>query len=418
MKKRKWLTENEALIFGFEFPPIEKRGRTLTHRFMLNDEQLEELRNLRNSKTKITEAKTETKTNEYKKEFQISAWNEKGYIMDIDEYCQYYKLPRKDVTSYKLVTHTAVPYYNIAYRENVEVKDFDFDKIISKYTKNIKPLIYTPLVLTNPTRDFDVATYSDVHIGMNPDKFNTSTYPTEWHKKEILDSARLIVKEILENKKSNTLVIDDLGDLMDGLGGQTTRGGHSLPQNMTDDEAFDCAIEFKDIILDGVAPNFEKVIINNIVNDNHGGLFGYLVNKMFKATAMIRYNNVEITNHRKFLNHYGVGKIGFVISHGKEEKNTKHGFKVKPDQKDLKRIDDYCKFNKLYQKFDVIYFKKGDSHQCVLDMSSSPDFFYHNYPALSPSSEWVLDNFGLGYKGFVLESFKGTRNLIDPIFTK
>ena len=49
-------------------------------------------------------------------------------------------------------------------------------------------------------------------------------------------------------------------------------------------------------------------------------------------------------------------------------------------------------------------------------MCGSDDFDYYNYPAASPSSQWVQNNFKKGRKGFVLETFKGLTNTIKPIF--
>ena len=65
-----------------------------------------------------------------------------------------------------------------------------------------------------------------------------------------------------------------------------------------------------------------------------------------------------------------------------------------------------------------IVFKKGDSHQALFDMCTTDDFFYFNYPALSPSSMWVQNNFKKGRRGFVLESFKEESDTheLKPIF--
>ena len=69
----------------------------------------------------------------------MSAWSSEGKMMEIDEYCKTYNLPRKDITSYKLVSHTGTPFYNIVFKENVVdvAKDeIDFDAIISKHIES------------------------------------------------------------------------------------------------------------------------------------------------------------------------------------------------------------------------------------------------------------------------------------------
>ena len=49
-------------------------------------------------------------------------------------------------------------------------------------------------------------------------------------------------------------------------------------------------------------------------------------------------------------------------------------------------------------------------------MATSDDFYYYNYPALSPSSQWVQNNFKKGRRGFVNESFKGLDNTMKVNF--
>ena len=51
-------------------------------------------------------------------------------------------------------------------------------------------------------------------------------------------------------------------------------------------------------------------------------------------------------------------------------------------------------------------------------MAGSDDFDYYNYPAGSPSSQWVQNNFKKGRRGFVIENFKGLENNITPVFIK
>lgn len=363
------------------------------------------------------ELSSETKPNDYNSEpFFLSAYcKETNTILGIEEFCKKYNQPFENVSSYKFLPyHYKEPSYNIVFKESFtnDAKDIDFDSIIKKYIKriDIKPK------KINTTYDFDTLTYTDVHIGMDTNKDNNSMYAEDWNKKEVLKTARKIIKKTKEYKKSNILIVDDLGDLLDGLNAKTTRGGHELPQNMTNEEAFDCALEFKHTILDGLVSEYEHITFNNICNDNHAGSFGYFVNKAFKDTAEIKYKNITVNNHRTFLSHYFVKDIAFVITHGKDDKTLKFGFKPSLDTTQIEKIDQYCKRNNIYANSKRIVFKKGDSHQAVLDMAGSDDFDYYNYPASSPSSQWVQNNFKKGRRGIFIENFKGKTNTITPIF--
>jgi len=300
-------------------------------------------------------------------------------------------------------------------KENIAkvVDSFDFTKIINKY---IVPIEQKQIPYFNSTKDFDSLTITDVHVGMDTDADKNTMYQNTWNKDELFKSADIIISKTLEEKESTILYIDELGDLLDGFNAQTTRGGHSLPQNMTNEQSFDNALEFRLRILHGLINYYDEIHFNNICNDNHAGAFGYFVNQAFKQIAELQFKNVKVTNHRKFINHYYVGDICFIISHGKDDKSLKFGFKPVLDLKGAEKIDQYCKQNSIYKKADLVIFKKGDSHQALFDMCSSDDFFYFNYPALSPSSNWIKNNFKLGRRGFVNESFKGLNNYLKPNF--
>ena len=138
--------------------------------------------------------------------------------------------------------------------------------------------------------------------------------------------------------------------------------------------------------------------------DNHASDFGYIANQTTKHIIEAKYDNIQVINHQKFINHYYVGKHAFVISHGKDDKNLKFGFKPVLDPKQIEKIDQYCKENDVYKNSDFIEFSKGDSHQMLLDFCTSSDFDYFSYPAFSPSSNWVQTNFKKGRSGFVIQN--------------
>ena len=394
-------------------------GKTLnkSKRYMCTDKEAELAykKKLRYSESKTSKSREKQVT---EKEFVLSAWNDEGYMMDIDQYCEHYQLPRADVKEYKLVSHTGTPYYNIRFKEvaESEVMSFDLEAIIKKHIKPVEvDSVYVPII--KEENDFDTLTYTDVHIGMDTNPDNKAMYSVEWNRETTLASCDRMIKATIDNQKSSTLVIDELGDFLDGYNQQTTRGGHALPQNMSNEEAFDTALEFKMRLIDGLAPYYSNIMVNNICNDNHAGSFGYFVNKAFKDICDVKYPDIEVNNYNKFINHYYMDNTCFVITHGKDDTSLKFGFKPHLDPKGIEKIDQYLKQNDVYKHANKIVFKKGDSHQALFDMCSTDDFFYFNYPALSPSSMWVQNNFKKGRRGFVLESFKDSDiHELKPIF--
>ena len=385
MKKRMRLTPEQAIAKGFKVKKNDK-GRP-TARYMVE----------------VAEKKENP--------FVLSAWNKKGYMMSIDEYCTHYSLPRKSIKSYKLVSHTGTPFYNILFKESKEVADVITNDLLVQVVK--KHIQRIPIDTQNQPKNneyVDRIVITDVHIGMTPNENGYALYGGEWNETVLMKRLDEVVDVVIGKQQGNDLIIDDLSDYLDGWDGQTTRKGHALPQNMDNEKAFDVAVEFKVKLIDKLIGLYDSITMNNICEDNHAGSFGYVVNSAVKMILEQKYANVEVVNHRKFINHYIIGKHAFVITHGKDSKNLKFGFKPQLDPKQMEKIDQYLKINNVYKKAEFIEFSKGDSHQCMFDYATFDDFDYCNYPAFSPSSGWVQTNFKKGRSGFVFQNVNLNEN--------
>ena len=268
----------------------------------------------------------------------------------------------------------------------VDLEQIDFSKF---FEGKITP-VEIKAKKVKQTALFDRAVLTDVHVGMKVSDGH-SLYDGAWNEEELFKRRDIFVNEIINNQKSNILLIHELGDFMDGYNGMTTRGGHELPQNMDNQKAFDVALTFKITLIDALVEYYDKIEIVNICNDNHSGAFGYIVNSAFKAYIELKYKNVAVTNQRKFIDHYLVQNRCFILTHGKDDKSLKFGFKPHLDAVQIEKIKNYIDEYKLhcYQ----IEFSKGDSHQLLFDLTSSTAFEYQNFGAFSPPSDWVKVNF-------------------------
>lgn len=325
-----------------------------------------------------------------------------GRLMSIEQYCEYYGLDVKKIRSYKLISHSGIPFYNVVFYTSEEevILNFEdsFEEIVKKH---IKPVTFEDHKTYKTVDWFDRLVYTDTHIAMDVNgKDGDSLYEGKWDREEVLKRLHKMISHVKEFSTSNTLIIDDLGDFMDGLGANTTRKGHELPQNMNDKEAFDLALEFKIFLVDALIDNYDTIVCNNITNDNHSGVFSYFVSQAVKNILESKYpKKVYVNSIKRFIHHYSVGNHTFVISHGKDIGEQKFGFKPKLDAIQAEKIDQYCKEHRLYNG-NFIEFSKGDSHQAIYDDTTSNDFSYYNYPAFSPPSNWVKTNFKNSKSGF------------------
>jgi len=375
-------------------------------RYRLSEDQEKQF--LKISEDELTVSSTsKTSPNNYKpkQSFVLSAWNSKtGLMMDINEYCEARGLPRGDITSYKLISHTGVPFYNVVFKQNNEaISDIDFKGVIENVLESIKVKKQHHIDEPLDSSKFTRLLFADTHIGMETNSEGTAMYSENWKSSDIMESMIAMCVAVIENKVGDTLYIDELGDFLDGYNADTTRGGHSLPQCMTNDEAFRLGLDFKMQMISILSPHFNKIVCHNICNDNHAGSFGSVLNHAFMVAAELRFSNVEVINIGSFIGHYFVGEHAFVISHGKDKQFLKFGFKPQLDSKQIEKIDHYLKHNDIYRKAKYIEFSKADSHQLLLDYTTAQDFDYFNITSLSPSSEWAQTNFKKGRRGCVIQ---------------
>ena len=294
-------------------------------------------------------------------------------------------------------------------------RDIDFDSTISNYLSELDGTICSKM----PNRFygeeclFDRLVYTDVHIGMDVNSDGFSLYEGNWDEDEINSRLDLMVDFTIANQRSGTLLIHDLGDFMDGYDAKTTRGGHELPQNMDNQKAFDVGFNFKAKLIDMLFAHYDHIHIVNMCNDNHSGAFGYVVNSAVKSYLDMKYKGEVVTiNQRKFIDHYEFYNRTFVLTHGKDGKNLKFGFKVHLDPAQIEKIKNYIDENELPR--ENVEFSKGDSHQWLFDLTSSTAFHYQNFGAFSPPSDWVKVNFKNTKSTFTLMHYYEDRYDISP----
>ena len=384
MNRKLTLTQEEITLLGINYS-------TLRNRYRLTQEQIDKVyehRGLRDEKSDgITDA------------------------------CNNVGVSPKDVKMIWLKTKTESvrvenPYYEEKQEESVDI----LGNFLNKFESKLKP-IEIPVLSEKQIGLFDRLVFTDTHIGMTPNEDGYSLYGGKWDEEEVKDRLKLILRHVIMNQTSNVLYIDDLGDFFDGFDGKTVRREHDLPQNMDNQKAFDVGFYFKRQMIESLLTVYDKIICHNVCESNHSASFDYIVNSAVKTYMEVCHKGrVEIYNHRKFIEHYNVGKYVFILSHGKDSKNLKFGFKPHLDAIQEGKINNYIDEHFLLQEGVVIEFSKGDSHQYIFDNATSDRFNYYNYPALSPSSNWVQTGFKKGKSGIVFFNYNEEGKSINELF--
>lgn len=199
-------------------------------------------------------------------------------------------------------------------------------------------------------------------------------------------------KEIF-GKFENVFIID-LGDKMDGYDGYTTRGGHKLPQNMSNREAFEVAVKaeknFIDSLMESDTANNYHVYQN--ANSNHGGDFDYMVNRAIEIYTNTKYPQVETRIFQKFIEHLEYGNHLFMFTHGKDDADMKHGLPLHLNDKVENYLRKYLMYNRIDAQDLRVSLIKGDLHLSASEEAYA--FRYRNVLSLFGGSKWIGTNFG------------------------
>jgi hypothetical protein len=291
------------------------------------------------------------------------------------------------------------------------LSDEDIERVVRQHLKTAPVKIQVTPKLGNLVLRL---VYTDTHIGLDPDKNGKSLYGGKWDREELYKRGHKMIQEVVEVCKRYPEICEvhivELGDYLDGWDATTTRKSHHLPQNMTNGDCFDLGVSFKLFLIDGIHHNTGLPIeCHSVTDDNHSGDFAYVVNSAVKQIAELKYGGaVRYHVHTRFMSHYFINDMAFVLSHGKDAEDMKTGFPVKLDKVTEGKIQEYMKHHGLYGKNILVTFEKGDSHQQLLDEDTSSDFDYYNYRALSPASSWVQKNFKKSRSGF-------STMVVDPV---
>lgn len=171
---------------------------------------------------------TSTETNQYSNDVDkgfkgFNAISEEGGMMSIEEYCEHYNLDISKIKSWKSVTHTAVPYYNIAFHET-EIEDIGLD--IEEIKNIVKEELSRERVVTKKVKGsgIGVVKISDLHCGAYIDGLiRTKDFSINILAQKLSDASNEINKRGYE--KVHIHLLGDLIESFTGLSHKNTWKG-------------------------------------------------------------------------------------------------------------------------------------------------------------------------------------------------
>jgi hypothetical protein len=235
---------------------------------------------------------------------------------------------------------------------------------------------------------------SDMHVGAHTPY--DSIYKNNYNKEEVEKRLGIVLTKISEQHKLfgrfERVIINNLGDSIDGFDRQTVRRHHELSQNMDNKQQYnvfiECMLAFFDTLhkMD-VANNIDY---HAVTNDNHSGSAGYIANKTLKYVFNERYPDMNVDIFEKFIQHYTCFNHTFILTHGKDERHQKYGHPLVIDKKTELYFDEYIRINKITNQ--NISICKGDLHQSATTYGKG--FRYKSIPSFYGSSDYIHINYG------------------------
>ena len=231
---------------------------------------------------------------------------------------------------------------------------------------------------------------SDLHIGAYNEKFGFYQLPN-YDKKEIRRRLDKILVTFEKGIFDNVIVVD-LGDSVDQFNKETTRGGHLLPNNMTDKEMshlyLDCMSYFFGTLKK--ITSAEKYYYYSIGESNHSGDFGWALNLALSYKLQQTGWNTYISDYP--IDDFTVGIFKFIYTHGKDNYSQSKQFPLTLNPQTELYFTNYIAEKKLNQNNEKIFVVKGDLHQYAY--TSGKQFDYVSVGSMYATSNYIAANWG------------------------
>lgn len=323
----------------------------------------------------------------------------------------------KDSTAVNLAKKYITKEYDLVEKSqdiyNAFSEDIHFDKL-PKFTNNIKINSKVSLMLH----------FADFHIGASVS--NNSEFENEWNEEELYRRMNAVLNNIYNmNTAFDTIVINILGDMLDGFYGQTTRRDHFLSQNMSN---YDQIRVYKESFIWFINELYKsnivgKIQLYSVPGGNHDGFamgeatkYMFLTAKTMYPNFIVNIDSEESGVSNKFYLDYEFNDRIFVITHGKDDQHMKRPLPLNLNPQAQLLINDILVNRDLYNQGKPIHIIKGDMHND--NLNSTLHYDYRTCLSLFGASDYCQSNYTANKSGVSYELFVGDQMSRGIMFIK
>ena len=290
-------------------------------------------------------------------------------------------------------------------QENLEYKNFV--KSIENISVNINGDYTYNTNFSPKLSDTSIIIHlSDLHIGAKCE--SNTLYPNKWDREEIERRLDSLACKIHEFGHLDTLIINLLGDNLDGMDNQTARRDHYMPQNMDNMEQVTTFIEVMTSFILKVKDAANMVKIYSVKDGNHDGITGYVATLALLNVVRNLAPDIDYMLFKDFIGKYTFKDHTYLICHGKDDKFMKKGLPLTLNDKSKTMIYEWLDANNVHG--DNIHFVKGDLHSN--ELNSCRRFDYRNVLSLFGASDYSNYNFSRNSYGVSYDLFIGDTRTI------
>lgn len=260
-----------------------------------------------------------------------------------------------------------------------------------------------------PTNKSLLLYLADMHIGAKCE--SDTLYPNPWDKEELYRRLKELLNRISSLGRFDTIILNMLGDNLDGMDNQTARRDHFMPQNMDNNEQIDTFLEVMLWFISNLKPLANNVKIYSVPCGNHDGIVGKVATMALQQSVKRLYG-LEFVLFQEYRDYYTFNGHIFSLEHGKDPKFHKKGLPLELNDKTKVFLQEWLRFKGIAQE-ENIHFIKGDLHSNAL--STCEWFTYRNVLSLFGASDYSNMNFSRNSYGVSYDMFIGD-NLVSGTF--
>jgi len=199
-------------------------------------------------------------------------------------------------------------------------EDFKMERLVEKFfNENPEEPHWKRIPPKNSNNHTLIIHLADLHVGAKVGL--NSMYENEYNVDVLRSRLTNLGQKITEFIHDDTiLIINLLGDMLDGMDNQTARRDHFLPQNMNNYEQVNNYLQLMDEFIVGLLTNsgisHDRMYIYSVPTGNHGGITEYTATKALLYKFQYSYG-ISCTLFEHVWDFYTVADRTFVLCHGK-----------------------------------------------------------------------------------------------------